>query len=339
MVAGWGMYLLAASIFANKADRRGEWAGLAAAVAYMYAPYLLVNAYTRGALAELMAQALLPFVFWATYRTMVAQRPLRYAVIMTLTIAALGADPQHHTAFFAGPVDHLCARHCLAAAAAVRAAEGTVALDCRCRRCGHGDHRVFLAARTVGAPGILAHPRSTLGRNCRSTSGHHGANSWRPTGRMTISGATFRFASALPNSLWAWSAWWSRGGAARYGGTGSSGAQSAFLGITPLAVPLWKTSSYLQLAQFPWRLLTVICLSFAIVTGGIVTAFNRRWLQIGTAAAIVGHHDRGQPPPPRPVQRLRLCGCRGEPCRHRPLRERARRVRRRLASGVSAPLG
>ncbi len=31
----------------------------------MYAPYLLVNVYTRGALAELMAQALLPFAFWA----------------------------------------------------------------------------------------------------------------------------------------------------------------------------------------------------------------------------------------------------------------------------------
>jgi hypothetical protein len=46
----------------------GRWAGLAAAGVYLYTPYFLVNLYVRGALAELLAQALLPWLFWAVTR-------------------------------------------------------------------------------------------------------------------------------------------------------------------------------------------------------------------------------------------------------------------------------
>ncbi len=56
--------------------------------------------------------------------------------------------------------------------------------------------------------------------------------------------------------------------------------------ITPLSIPVWTASSYLQLAQFPWRLLTIVCLALAIATGGIVTSYDRTWQRIIAVAAI-----------------------------------------------------
>jgi len=59
LVAGLGSYVYARWLFQ---DRK---AGLLASAAYMFAPYILLDVYERGASAELMALALLPWVFWA----------------------------------------------------------------------------------------------------------------------------------------------------------------------------------------------------------------------------------------------------------------------------------
>jgi hypothetical protein len=61
LVAGLGMYLLAGEVF----GRRG---GLVSAVAYLFAPYLLVTLYVRHALADFAAFAFIPLVFWGLYR-------------------------------------------------------------------------------------------------------------------------------------------------------------------------------------------------------------------------------------------------------------------------------
>jgi uncharacterized membrane protein len=79
VAAGWGMYFLASDLYAA-GGRLGHWAGLAAAVVYIYTPYLLVNLYVRGALAELLAQALLPWIFWCVTRIFTTQTPLRYTI-------------------------------------------------------------------------------------------------------------------------------------------------------------------------------------------------------------------------------------------------------------------
>jgi len=60
-LAGLGAYTYARWLFA---DRR---AALVTGFAYLFAPYLLLNIYERGANAELLALGLLPWVFWATH--------------------------------------------------------------------------------------------------------------------------------------------------------------------------------------------------------------------------------------------------------------------------------
>ena len=61
VLAGLGAYTYARWLFA---DRR---AALVAGFAYLFAPYLLLNIYERGASAELLALGLLPWLFWTTH--------------------------------------------------------------------------------------------------------------------------------------------------------------------------------------------------------------------------------------------------------------------------------
>ena len=61
VLAGLGMYLLAGQVF-------GPRGGLVSSVAYLFAPYLLVNLYVRYALADFSAFAFIPFAFWGLYR-------------------------------------------------------------------------------------------------------------------------------------------------------------------------------------------------------------------------------------------------------------------------------
>ena len=61
LLAGLGMYLLAGEIF-------GPRGGLVSAVAYLFAPYLLVTLYVRHALADFSAFAFIPLAFWGLYR-------------------------------------------------------------------------------------------------------------------------------------------------------------------------------------------------------------------------------------------------------------------------------
>ena len=61
VLSGLGMYLLAGQAF-------GPRGGLVAAVAYLFAPYLLVSLYVRHALADFSAFAFIPFAFWGLYR-------------------------------------------------------------------------------------------------------------------------------------------------------------------------------------------------------------------------------------------------------------------------------
>ncbi len=81
LVAGLGMYAWAADAF-------GQRAGLVAAAAYVTAPYLLYNVYHRGALAEVLAMALMPAILWAMTR--LAQSGARkYFALTALLYAAL----------------------------------------------------------------------------------------------------------------------------------------------------------------------------------------------------------------------------------------------------------
>jgi len=67
LASGWGAYLLGR-------DLGGSWAGLIAAVAYMYAPYQFYDSAYRGNLAETWALALLPWLLWTGRRAVLGRR-------------------------------------------------------------------------------------------------------------------------------------------------------------------------------------------------------------------------------------------------------------------------
>ncbi len=62
IVAGWGAYLFARLLLQNRV------AAAVAALVYIFAPYLLLTLYERGAAAELLGLALLPWTLWAYHR-------------------------------------------------------------------------------------------------------------------------------------------------------------------------------------------------------------------------------------------------------------------------------
>ncbi|MEZ4866544.1 MAG: hypothetical protein R3C14_34815 [Caldilineaceae bacterium] len=97
-LAGVGFYLLARDLLPADAGACGakmasaapfSLPALVAAVAYIYAPYLLVNLYIRGAIAELGAQMLLPWILWSFQRLWRDAHPQRYLLLATLTLGAL----------------------------------------------------------------------------------------------------------------------------------------------------------------------------------------------------------------------------------------------------------
>lgn len=76
------------STYAWAADTFGRRAGIVAATAYVTAPYLLYNVYHRGALAEVLAMALMPAILWAMTRFSRKCTP-GFLVLSTLLYAAL----------------------------------------------------------------------------------------------------------------------------------------------------------------------------------------------------------------------------------------------------------
>ena len=76
-----GAYLLGRDLF-------GRWAGLVSAVAYVYAPYPLIDALVRGNMPESLALAVMPFTMWAFRRLLVSGRT-RYLLTSAGLLALL----------------------------------------------------------------------------------------------------------------------------------------------------------------------------------------------------------------------------------------------------------
>ncbi|MBI4571551.1 MAG: hypothetical protein HY723_06335, partial [Chloroflexi bacterium] len=72
--AGLSMFVLGRRLW-------GGLGGLVSAVAYVYAPYLALDVYMRGALAELWALAVVPALLWAVLELVTGGRP-RYVPVV-----------------------------------------------------------------------------------------------------------------------------------------------------------------------------------------------------------------------------------------------------------------
>ncbi len=86
LLAVAGLVGAALSMFALARRFWGELGGLISAVAYLYSPYLALDVYMRGAIAELWALAILPALFLAVHELIVTSR-WRYVPM----VAVLGA--------------------------------------------------------------------------------------------------------------------------------------------------------------------------------------------------------------------------------------------------------
>ncbi len=83
-----GLITAALSMFLLGRALWGNLGGIVSGVAYVYAPYLALDTYFRGALGELWALAIAPALFWAVYRLVTTGRAL-YVFPIALSSAFL----------------------------------------------------------------------------------------------------------------------------------------------------------------------------------------------------------------------------------------------------------
>ena len=283
VLAGWGMYFLASDLYKSN-NEQAHWMGVVVGVAYIYTPYLLVNLYVRGALAELLAQALLPWLFWCVARIFTTSTPTRYIVgaaallgvvalghNITLLLLPLFLGPYLVVMLVVTPLDRAeqikRVRQFIGwslVAAAVTAFFWLPLIV----------ERGLLSDLAFNAPYIDEHvwslttflePNFPYDYPVSSIPFRLGLAQVI----LTLAGlALTRRRSAL---WWFWVA---------------LGA-IALVGVTPIILPLWRNVELLGIVQFPWRLLTVVSLSTALVTGGIVTLARRELWRATLAAGVI----------------------------------------------------
>ena len=88
LVFGLALFLAATGAFAWARERLGDADGLGAAAAYAFAPYVLLDVMARSALAEVLALAIVPWVFWALTRLQREGRPI-HGLLVALSYAGL----------------------------------------------------------------------------------------------------------------------------------------------------------------------------------------------------------------------------------------------------------
>ncbi len=81
-----GAYLLARDLM--NGEKHAQAAALLTAAAYVFFPYFFVGLYTRGSLAENLAQGLLPWLFWSLRRLLLT-RSITYLLSTALGLAML----------------------------------------------------------------------------------------------------------------------------------------------------------------------------------------------------------------------------------------------------------
>jgi hypothetical protein len=290
LTGGYGALLLARDMFADLKNpvfvknRVFELAvdapALVAAVAYLYTPYLLTNVYMRGALAEVGAQALLPWIFWSFRRLLRAERPELYVLPAALSLGGLAAT--HNITLLWIPVTLLAYigvlwwpvrgwRALLWPAAGGMAAVGVSA---------------FFWAPLILERGYL----SGVAFDIAATYMGENVWTWRnfldwhlpfdytlsipfQIGALQLALAIAGFVLIRPKT----GEWWYWAIVALLG----------MAGISSLALPLWMNNELLLIAQFPWRLLSIVSLPLALMTGGLLTRLRATPLLTGATLALL----------------------------------------------------
>lgn len=278
LASGFGMYRLASDVLGVQQ----RWAALTAAVAYMVAPYLLTNVYVRGALAEVGAQAWLPWVFWSTRRLLTAARPAQYLLPAALTLGGLAIT--HNITLLLTPLALL--GYILAL----------------WQQSGRPAGRLgWMGAALAAAMGLSAFfwlpligERSLLATAAYEVAGgmlEENAWTWRNFLDMTLA---FDYTFAIPVQLGLVQAALAVAGAAAARRRDVEWlyfivlALATGLAMGAWALPLWLASDTLRIVQFPWRLLALMSLPLALFTGALLLPLRREALRVAGACLLLG---------------------------------------------------
>ena len=274
LAAGAGMYCLARDIL----GREQRWATLVAAVAYMYAPYLLLNAFVRGAIAEVAAQALLPWLLWSVRRLIIENEPGKFflpvvactsGLILAHNITLLLAPP-----FIVGYAVVLVWRRPKRVPWLIGA--GLLALVCS----------AFFWAPLVAERRYLAEGAYKVSLFTLRENPWNWRNFWDPS-------LQYRYVFDIPYRLGLIQLFLALLGlilARRKDAEwlflfGATLAYALFMGEWSL--PIWEGSQLLQIAQFQWRLLSVVSIPLSLwIAGNLLPMPIGRWQVLGAAGLI-----------------------------------------------------
>lgn len=260
-----------------RAPAVAAWHALAPAllvgVAYMYAPYLLVNVYIRGSLPEAVAQALLPWVLWSSRRLLSQARPTGYVLFCTSFLTGLALT---HSLTLLLTIPYLLVYLWVI---------------------WWNNGRSMATLRWIAVSLLLAAGVSAF--------------FWLPmvVDRRYLSQAGYAMARDgwLPGNVWQWSTFLDRQFSYGYdfsrpvqlglvqlivGGGGflwirrrgewlffALAALLAMVCIGAWSLPIWQYSDILAAVQFPWRLLSLVSLSLAILSAGWLLRVPAGWPQ------------------------------------------------------------
>lgn len=286
LLAGAGVYLLVYDWVEGMEEWRRRAAATVSAVAYLYAPYLLLNVYARGAVAEAGAQMLLPWIVWCLRRIVRSENPTPAALGFALS-AALLAVTHNISLLFMPPMIVL-----YGLAVIVQARDLPWPLPSRV------GIMVLAGVAALGASAFFWVPllleRNFLAPTAFAVAARYvGENTWTGSNFLDVS-FPFKYSTSIPFRLGVvqlilavtgfavaprrTAEWWTLAAVAFF---------AALMG-SAWALPLWLSSEVLLIAQFPWRLLAVISLPLAIFPAGIVARIRPRRTALVSAAALIG---------------------------------------------------
>ncbi|HRA66153.1 MAG TPA: 6-pyruvoyl-tetrahydropterin synthase-related protein [Caldilinea sp.] len=278
IAAGYGAYLLAFDIFGVSAP----WPALVAAVAYVYAPYVMDNVYIRGGLAETMALATLPWILFGFRRLFYADAKQPYFFVAAFALALL-AITHNITLLFTPPllVGYLLV---LWQRTGRKRADLTWPLLAIAAAMGVS---AFFWLPLIVERSYLSAQAYTIAREV-----------WLPISVWTWqnfldTGFNFTHTFTRPNKLGLVQLVLAAGGflaARRRDGEWLYLGAVALLGgalIGAWSLPLWQSNDLLAIVQFPWRLLSVISLPLAIFSGGWLLHLPGGWRQFALAVALI----------------------------------------------------
>lgn len=253
-------------------DESIRWVGLVGAIAYGYTPYLLQNVYLRSAIGEAAAQALLPWILWAFNRLATAERPLRYFVPATVFLAGLALTHNITLILFPPLLIAFCviawwrSVRTRARALWLFAAGATAVLLSAFFWAPLIAERALLSNYAYGLSASLLIPENIWNwTNFLDPSlAYHYALKEIPfkIGLLQLILAVSGGALLVRRSRvwWFWIA--------------VAVCYALFAG--KWAEPLWLNNDVLLVMQFPWRVLSILALPFAILTAGLVAGVAQR---------------------------------------------------------------